>query len=57
MSINIFSENVFSLDNEIRYTTKVQNDIDYINVTGDTLSSDLNFYENKIILKVSKAEK
>ena len=35
MSINIFSENVPLLDNEIRYTTKVQNDIEYVNTTGD----------------------
>ena len=56
MSINIFSENVSSLDNEIKYTTTVQNDIEYVNTTGDTLSGDLNLNENKIILKDSKAE-
>ena len=56
MSINIFSENVSSFDNEIRYTTKVQNDIEYVNTTGDTLTGDLNLNENKIILKDSKAE-
>ena len=56
MSINIFSENVPSFDNEIKYTTKVQNDIEYVNTTGDTLTGDLNLNENKIILKDSKAE-
>ena len=56
MSINILSENVSSLDNEIRYTTKGQNDIEYINTTGDTLTGDLNLNENEIILKDSKAE-
>ena len=56
MSINIFSENVPSFDNEIKYTTKVQNDIEYVNTTGDILTGDLNLNENKIILKDSKAE-
>ena len=56
MSINIFSENVPSFDNEIKYTTKVQNDIEYVNTTGDTLTGDLNLNENKINLKDSKAE-
>ena len=56
MSINIFSKNVPSFDNEIKYTTKVQNDIEYVNTTGDILTGDLNLNENKIILKDSKAE-
>ena len=56
MSINIFSENIPSFDNEIKYTTKVQNNIEYVNTTDDTLTGDLNLNENKIILKDSKAE-
>ena len=43
-------------DNNKNYPTKVQNDIDYINAIGDTLTGDLNLNENKIILKDSKAE-
>ena len=58
MSINIFSGNVPSSSdiNEVRYTTKIQNDIEYVNTTGDTLTGDLNLNDNKIILKDSKAE-
>ena len=60
MSINIFSENIPSFDNEIKYTTKVQNDIEYVNttgdtLTGDTLTGDLNLNENKIYLKRFKS--
>ena len=40
--------------NNKNYSTKVQNDIDYINATDDTLTGDLNVNENKIILKDSK---
>ena len=53
---NQISSRIVMEDNEIKYTTKVQNDIEYVNTTGDTLTGDLNLNENKIILKGSKAE-
>ena len=50
MSISIFSEdNSLTNDiNQLRYTTKAQNDVNYINTTGDRLTGDLNMSGNKI---------
>ena len=55
IAVNILNNS--SNDNSNKnYSTEVQNDINYINATGDTLTGDLNLNENKIILKDSKAE-
>ena len=32
--------------NEVRYTIKVQNDIEYVNTTGDLFTGDLNLNDN-----------
>ena len=56
MSINIFSEEDTTTDNTLRYTTKIQNDIDYLNTTGDTLTGDLNLNGNKLYLNNNKKQ-
>ena len=43
---NVLSGN--SNDNNENYPTKLQNDIDYLNTTGDTLTGDLQINNNKL---------
>ncbi len=59
MSINIFSENDSSTNdiNDVRYTTKNQNDIEYINTIGDILTGDLHLNSNKLTFDESREQK
>ena len=43
-----------SNENNNNYPTKLQNDIDYINASGDTLTGDLNLNGNKLYLNNNK---
>ena len=56
MSINIFSEDDSLTDdiNQLRYTTKSQNDANYINTTGDRLAGDLNMSGNTIYFDTNR---
>ena len=56
MSINIFSEDDSLSDdiNQLRYTTKSQNDANYINTTGDRLAGDLNMSGNTIYFDTNR---
>ena len=56
MSINVFSEEDTTTDSTLRYTTKVENDRNYINTTGDTLTGDLNLNGNKLYLNNNKKQ-
>ena len=43
-------------DNDTDYPSKFQNDTDYINTTGDTLTDDLNLNGNKLYLNNNKKQ-
>ena len=45
-----------SNENNNNNPTKLQNDIDYINTTGDTLAGDLNLKRNRLYLNNSKKQ-
>ena len=52
---NVLSGNSNDNNNE-NYPTKLQNDIDYLNTTGDTLTGDLNLNGNKLYLHDNKKQ-
>ena len=45
-----------STENDNKYPTKLQNDIDYINASGDTLTGDLNLNGNRSYLDYNKKQ-
>ena len=49
---NVLNSN--SNDNNENYPTKLQNDIDYLNTTGDTLTGDLQMNNNKLYFDKNK---
>ena len=51
---NVLGGGSSNKNNNKNYPTKLQNDIDYINTTGDTLTGDLNLNGNKIYLDEDK---
>ena len=53
---NVLSGNSNDNNNNENYPTKLQNDIDYLNTTGDTLTGDLNLNGNKLYLHDNKKQ-
>ena len=53
---NVLSGNSNDNNNNENYPTKLQNDIDYLNTTGDTLTGDLNLNGNKLYLNNNKKQ-
>ena len=47
---NVLSGNSNDKNNNENYPNKLQNDINYLNTTGDTLTGDLNLNGNKLYL-------